>query len=137
MFDCDKFKKVNDRYGHQAGDEVLKHLVNIAQSHLRETDTLARHGGEEFVILVPETDVTGALALAERLRRSFETSPVEYNGESICVTASFGVAGNPHGELPHRLMLMNADRALYEAKRQGRNRVASNNGRLEQPAEGV
>jgi two-component system cell cycle response regulator len=126
MADLDHFKKINDTYGHQAGDLVLQHAVNLARSALRVSDWIARYGGEEFVIVLPETPLLGAYAVAERIRRMCSETAVELPEIKLLVTASFGVAtmdgvapSNGDGEA----MLREADKALYESKRAGRNRV--------------
>jgi two-component system cell cycle response regulator len=125
MADLDHFKKINDTHGHQSGDLVLQHAVNLARSALRVSDWIARYGGEEFVIVLPETPLFGGYAVAERVRRLCSETPVELPETRLLVTASFGVASidgvdcSENGEA----MLRNADKALYESKRAGRNRV--------------
>lgn len=121
--DLDHFKQVNDTYGHQAGDEVLRAFVGIAQACLRTTDQMGRVGGEEFVALLPATNAPGAQALAERLRQALESRPVQYRGLSIKVTVSIGIAEFDRHVHDVNSLLESADRALYEAKRRGRNRV--------------
>ncbi|MBI5120466.1 MAG: diguanylate cyclase [Rhodospirillales bacterium] len=124
MLDIDFFKKVNDTYGHAAGDEVLKALTKAGASLLRKGDAIGRLGGEEFAILLPETGLEGAAALAERLRQAFETTPVQYGGDAINFTASIGVAQITPADHVIDTILTRADDALYEAKRNGRNKVA-------------
>ncbi|TDB04266.1 sensor domain-containing diguanylate cyclase [Halomonas marinisediminis] len=123
--DIDHFKAVNDRYGHDAGDEVLKELAKTCQHLLRGTDILARFGGEEFVVLLPNADLAQGHRRAEALRQALAEKPVTLtSGEAIHYTVSIGVATHPRPEqdrLP--LLLKNADEALYRAKRSGRNRV--------------
>jgi diguanylate cyclase (GGDEF)-like protein len=123
LADLDGFKLVNDRFGHHAGDEVLIAFAELLKAHGRDGDVAARLGGEEFAILLPETGLDGASAVADRLRRSLaELSIPLGEGEEVAVTASFGVA-----ELGERQsvdgLLRAADGALYRAKEQGKNRV--------------
>lgn len=122
LVDLDHFKLVNDRFGHQAGDDVLRQFSARALAHLRDVDVAGRLGGEEFAVVVPETNAAGAAAAAERLRRSLAALPLPAGAESALVTASFGVAERLPGEGGSDL-LRRADAALYQAKREGRNRV--------------
>jgi diguanylate cyclase (GGDEF)-like protein len=123
--DLDDFKLVNDRHGHGVGDDVLVTLAERLREAVRSADTVARLGGEEFALLLPETDIPGALAVAERARSSFERGGVRLrNGSTLTVTASFGVAGFPASRDGAALM-QDADSALYSAKRLGKNRVVS------------
>jgi len=127
MADIDHFKSVNDTFGHPAGDEVLRMLSQQLKAALRHSDILARCGGEEFGILLTETPVRDALIVVERLRRMVESMVVEYEGQAIKVTMSFGVAlFQPESSLSKDELIKQADHALYEAKRQGRNRVCVN-----------
>jgi len=123
--DVDHFKKYNDTHGHVAGDELLQRLAVILTEHCRKTAIIARYGGEEFIIILPGVDKPGALAFAERLRRSVEEEP--FIGEQCQpegrVTISFGVAAFPDDGNNGEALLSHADQALYEAKSQGRNRV--------------
>jgi two-component system cell cycle response regulator len=124
MLDLDHFKAVNDQHGHGAGDDVLKQVATLLRSRLREVDLAARFGGEEFVILLPQTDKEGALILAERLRSTLSQSPLATNGKELAVSASFGVASNLDvAEGDAEDLLRGADIALYHAKNNGRNRV--------------
>jgi len=124
MIDIDHFKTINDTHGHDAGDEVLKHLANVLTSMVRQVDVLARLGGEEFAVLLPDTKRLGAAVLAERTRAAIEKSPFTYHGQNIALTASIGVASisaegvNSIGEL-----VRIADHRLYLAKDAGRNRI--------------
>ena len=119
--DLDHFKLVNDRFGHQTGDEVLRQFAELVREHLRDVDVPGRIGGEEFAFLLPETDAVGAVAVAERVRRSLRSlRPTPERGASV--TASFGVAELTSGETGDEL-LRRADVALYRAKSEGRNRV--------------
>lgn len=119
IMDIDKFKGINDTYGHQKGDEVLKEIANLTLECIREVDMSARYGGEEFVILLPQTNAVDATHIAERMRERIEES-VKIDGKSI--TASFGVIEVEDGQSIDTLIKL-ADEALYEAKESGRNRV--------------
>ena len=119
MLDLDYFKRVNDTYGHDVGDRLLKEVAQLIGHHLRDPDQLSRWGGEEFLVLVPETVLEQAQQLAVRLKCAIETHQFEKAGG---VTASFGVAAHQKGDTPETL-LKRADRALYQAKSNGRNRV--------------
>lgn len=129
MLDIDHFKRVNDTWGHDAGDEVLKHLVNVLQGNLRRIDTLGRLGGEEFAVLLPATTLDGAAELAERLRVAVEESPAVILGQNggpisqIAFTISVGVAALDTVHTRTEQVLKLADVAMYEAKSTGRNRV--------------
>ena len=124
--DLDDFKNVNDRFGHQAGDEVLRSFAEVLQGRIRGIDLAARLGGEEFAILLPETDAAGAEALAENLRLAVANLAVPIGDEQIRVTASFGVAAFPESHSADDLMTA-ADLALYSAKRHGKDRVVTVN----------
>ena len=123
LLDLDDFKLVNDTHGHQAGDAVLRAVGEVLLGGVRQVDLAGRYGGEEFALILPETDLPGAIKLAERLRLALETTPVELaEGKTLQVTASFGVALKD--ELPSADELVAvADEALYAAKRAGKNRV--------------
>jgi diguanylate cyclase len=122
MIDVDHFKRVNDTYGHDAGDKLLVHLALLARSVLREPDTLVRYGGEEFLLILPEADAQGAGFVMERLRQVIAKSPFMYEQKKIQVTVSAGLAQLADAENGHSLLLR-ADKALYEAKQAGRNCV--------------
>ncbi|HSA60456.1 MAG TPA: GGDEF domain-containing protein [bacterium] len=125
LFDLDHFKRVNDEHGHPAGDHVLKHVGGIARSIVRQEDILARYGGEEFVILLKGSNVQGAVSVAERLRKAVEAAPVVFEGRTIGVTVSVGIAvlaGQNFADWSN--MLKCADELLYQSKRSGRNRVS-------------
>lgn len=125
LVDIDDFKAVNDTYGHEAGDAVLRQLGKILGDGVRAVDICARYGGEELVILLPQTSVGGASELAERLRVAIAERAVLFEGTPIRVTASFGIAGYPE-TVPHGDWLFPAaDKALYHAKESGKNRVKS------------
>jgi two-component system, cell cycle response regulator len=124
LLDIDFFKKVNDTYGHAAGDIVLREVASLFISSIRAADLAARYGGEEFAVLMPETTLQAAEAFAETIRRSVEAQPIETEEAQIPVTLSIGVSSFPHTHFRHqREMIEAADRALYRAKRGGRNRV--------------
>lgn len=124
--DIDHFKKINDRYGHAAGDEALRVFTKAISSCLRQNvDCAARIGGEEFAVLLPETDPAGARIAAERMRVAAAAATVEHDGISFELTASFGTAAWLPGEISSERALSRADEALYEAKRRGRNMVVS------------
>lgn len=126
VVDLDHFKAINDRHGHPAGDKVLIHVANGLREGIRSTDLVARIGGEEFVVLLPQTDIDAAVALAQKLRRHLRDSPAPISGDQqVSATASFGVAcmpGKHDGSVA--ALYAAADNALYDAKRAGRDRVA-------------
>ena len=125
LADLDDFKQVNDRYGHQAGDDVLRTFAGILRETVREIDLPSRYGGEEFAVLLPQTDIDGAHNLAERLRRALASRPMTTQpGSLVAVTASFGVASFPAAATPAALFAA-ADDALYQAKHAGKNCVVS------------
>ncbi len=123
VLDIDHFKKVNDTYGHDVGDFVLKGLTAIILEKLRVTDVLARLGGEEFAVLLPETDIDAAASLAERLRYAVAHSPVATAKGPLTITVSLGVAQHALNEPAIDAAFKRADEALYEAKHSGRNKV--------------
>src|SRR5438270_3981992 len=134
IFDIDHFKRVNDRFGHPAGDDVLRALAARAQRNVRSVDLVGRLGGEEFVVVMPETNLSGAAVVADRLRLAVCEQPFNLpaNGELVPVTISIGVAITATGEDTLEGLLKRADEALYAAKNGGRNRVvtASNRGAM-------
>lgn len=123
ILDIDFFKKVNDTYGHQYGDYVLKTVSDLMKSSFRKTDLLYRYGGEELVMIMPETNIEGALIPVQRLRRAIEDYAFEYNGVKAKVTASIGLTMNFVEFKKATELLKSADEALYKAKESGRNRV--------------
>jgi two-component system, cell cycle response regulator len=128
MCDIDHFKKVNDTYGHLAGDAVLKEFVRCVTSVIRQqVDWAGRYGGEEFLIVLPETNLAGAMVLAERLRETVQNFETRFDGCTIPITASFGVSGfSAQGEkkaVKPQAFLQQVDILLYEAKAAGRNQV--------------
>jgi len=123
MLDLDHFKTVNDARGHAAGDEALRTLCRVlGTSELRTPDFFGRIGGEEFALVLPETDLQGAVEVAERVRSNLEKTVVVHDGEEFFITASIGVSQYRTGDLQDTL-LNRADKAMYQAKEQGRNRV--------------
>ncbi|MDT7602437.1 MAG: hypothetical protein QOF61_434 [Acidobacteriota bacterium] len=131
LLDIDLFKRVNDSYGHDVGDEVLRRLANTLQAGTRGIDTAARIGGEEFAVILTETDFEHALEVAERLRVSVSETPVPFEGH---ITVSIGLAEFNTEAHDARELFAAADSALYEAKRRGRDRVCCFDGRDANPA---
>ena len=123
MFDIDHFKKVNDTYGHQAGDEVIRITAQAVRDKVRTTDIAGRYGGEEFGIILIDTKSEGALLLAQRLRKHIESILVQHDGRDIRYTVSLGVSEVDTQIRDHKQWLEQADQALYSAKESGRNRV--------------
>lgn len=127
MIDVDHFKKINDRYGHPAGDAVLAEIAHILTSRLRKQDTIGRYGGEEFCVLLPGTEELGAIATGESLRHAISATPLTQAGLSIAVTVSIGITVKPASEILFKpdfsKLLAAADTALYQAKHDGRNRI--------------
>ena len=124
LFDLDRFKTVNDTYGHLAGDEVLSSVSRALKAEMRASDLIGRYGGEEFVVICPSTDSHTSECIAERLRKCIDALDIDYGGEKISVSASFGVqSGVFQGDESLSDFLDMADKALYSAKREGRNRV--------------
>ena len=121
--DLDHFKKINDRFGHAAGDDALRHVAQILRSVLRERDVPARAGGEEFVLWLPETTKSSALEVAERVRRRVEESRWVWEGAVVGLTCSVGVAARPDTTTQVANLTVAADAAMYRAKKAGRNRV--------------
>jgi len=128
MLDIDHFKRINDTYGHLAGDAALRLLAEICSKILRKSDTMVRFGGDEFIILLPQTNSTAAVNLAQRLRKAVEQQCIEYENQSLFMTASFGVASVDSPDIVFLDELIRcADNAVYEAKETGRNRVCVSN----------
>jgi diguanylate cyclase (GGDEF)-like protein len=124
IIDVDRFKNINDSFGHQAGDAVLAEVAKRFSRSVRSSDCLARYGGEEFVVLLPETQLDDAVSFSEKLRSAVAAAPVIAEGQAVPVTVSVGAASLAHTEFnsPSE-MIAAADQALYRAKRNGRNRV--------------
>jgi two-component system cell cycle response regulator len=126
MADVDHFKSVNDFFGHQAGDQVLKCISSHLKKLMRDSDQIARYGGEEFAVILPMTTLKDARRAAEKLRKSIETQKISYQGKSISVTMSLGVAAwENYGGIDVDGFLKMADEALYEAKNSGRNKCCN------------
>lgn len=121
MIDVDHFKKLNDTYGHAAGDEALKEIADRIKDALRTGDHLGRYGGEELVALLPDCGVPGAYAVAERVRRAVRRTALRLQAGDVPVSVSIGAASARHGRLED--LLERADQALYQAKREGRDRA--------------
>lgn len=123
LIDLDHFKTINDVYGHQGGDAVLKALGELISSSKRTLDIAARYGGEELCVLLPQTSIEGGFSFAETLRRKISELRIDYAGQTLTVTASLGVASTGISAPAGKQLLEFADKALYAAKRNGRNRV--------------
>ena len=122
VVDIDHFKRINDSFGHLAGDKVLKIIAGELARRLRKTDFIARFGGEEFVLLLPATPLDGGRQLLEALRADIEACPFHFKGERVAITFSAGLTPMLPGE-PGDAAFQRADEALYRAKHQGRNRI--------------
>lgn len=126
MCDIDRFKRFNDTYGHDVGDEVLRQIAIVLNSNIRKTDILARYGGEEFLIILPNTDINSAKGLAENLRLRVMEHQIESKGtDPLQITSSFGVATHEKGKASWESIAKLADESLYKAKNSGRNCVVS------------
>ncbi|WP_225776315.1 GGDEF domain-containing protein [Pseudomonas sp. Marseille-Q5115] len=125
MLDLDNFKALNDCYGHPAGDAVLRAAAGLLLQSIRASDVVCRFGGEELLIILPDCPLEGALARAEAIRASLEVMSLVDVGQSLSVTASFGVASTALCGTDQAVLLKAADSALYKAKRAGKNRVES------------
>jgi diguanylate cyclase (GGDEF)-like protein len=123
LIDCDNLKPVNDTLGHKAGDTLLVAMVKGIQGQLRHTDVLARQGGDEFLVLLPETPAGGALDAAEKVRAAVESISLALDGKLVRTSVSIGVASYPADGSTLDLLLAHADRCMYQAKLAGRNRV--------------
>jgi len=125
LFDLDKFKRINDNYGHAVGDKALIAFAKVLTNQCRTNDVIARYGGEEFVMLLRHTSVSGALELANRIRENTHDIKLSHNGEPIKLTTSVGVS-NIEKNNDIEISIKSADIALYKAKKSGRNRVVLN-----------
>lgn len=130
LLDVDHFKRVNDGFGHLCGDQLLRQIAEAAGETLRQADVLARFGGEEFIVFLPHTDPLGALDVAERIRERIEALNFSWNGHSVPISASIGVAALHKNHLTLDQLIHDADAALYSAKAAGRNCVRSGGGPL-------
>ena len=130
MIDVDNFKRVNDSFGHIIGDEVLKFIAFKILASVRENDLASRYGGEEFAVLLPETDLMGAMAVAERIRKHVESEILEIRENKIGATISLGLAVYPQDGEEWEEVLKKADERLYIAKQSGKNRLVGPDGHL-------
>ena len=122
MIDSDNLKNVNDAHGHAAGNELLRQLARAIQAELRFTDVAARYGGDEFIVLLPDTPSKGAMEVAERIRTRIQNAPLHVNGSTIAASVSIGIATFPEDGASLDSLAAHADRAMYSAKQAGRNR---------------
>lgn len=123
MVDSDNLKEVNDQHGHEAGNRLLRLIAKCISGELRHTDVLARYGGDEFVVLLPETVANRAIEVAQRICRAIETAPLDFDGKQIKTSVSIGLACYPEDGRSIDAIQARADRAMYAAKQQGRNQV--------------
>jgi len=123
LVDVDRFKSINDRFGHQAGDRVLASIASVVKAETRKTDIVARYGGEEIAVLMPATSLRVAERVAERIRESVAREPIAVDGTELQVTVSIGVSGSEKASVFFPNVFKAADDALYDAKNNGRNRV--------------
>ena len=123
FFDLDDFKKINDTFGHLAGDETLKHVARIIMSELRTIDIAVRYGGEEIVVVLPETGKNAAFVVGERIRERVENSKLDYKGQDISLTISGGLASFPIDATDTENLIKNSDTAVYKAKESGKNNI--------------
>ena len=133
MIDADNLKTVNDTFGHEVGNELLRHLAQCIQGELRYTDISARYGGDEFIVLLPETPLKGALDVADRIRRKVTDTPLSLRGARVESSISVGVAGFPVDGRNLDTVVAQADRAMYQAKQQGKDSIVA----ATPPGEGV
>jgi diguanylate cyclase (GGDEF)-like protein len=126
LIDIDHFKKINDTYGHSVGDKVIISMTQTVINNLRQVDCFGRFGGEEFVVLLPETDIDEAVIVAERIRENIQHKSIVVQEQTISITISIGVSSYKIGEESIDTILQRADQGLYQAKKQGRNRVIAN-----------
>ena len=127
MFDIDHFKAVNDTYGHQCGDFILRQVANAALQTFRKTDTVFRYGGEEFAVILTETDIEQSIIPLERFRKTIQTLGLTYQGQSVDITVSIGACQLTSDIATKEQFLQKADEALYEAKNSGRNKTILSN----------
>ena len=125
IFDIDHFKQLNDTYGHQAGDEVIRQVAKVTRGMIRDTDYAGRYGGEEFVVLLSDTPLEGAVLFAERLCQAVAQRRILHGEQQLQCSVSIGVACIHPGMADHRMLIEEADKALYQAKSGGRNRVVA------------
>jgi len=125
MIDIDHFKNINDTFGHKAGDKALQEAATIMKKSLRSSDIIGRVGGEEFSVLLPETDINSALYIAERLRNKVEKSTIDHEDVKISITISIGTTQSDAGDHSVDDIIIRADKAMYNAKNEGRNKISS------------
>jgi len=123
LIDIDHFKRINDTHGHAVGDQVLEHVASVIAAQARQADSVGRYGGDEFIIVAPQSNLAGALHAAERLRQAMEAEPIHARASDLRVTLSIGVAARSRDDVAVSDVLARADRALYKAKARGRNCV--------------
>jgi two-component system cell cycle response regulator len=124
MLDLDHFKQINDNYGHLLGDQILQEFAKRCKNSVREMDLICRYGGEEILIILPETDLKTALPIAERICASIGAIPMNASDREINVTVSIGVAAKNENSVNLETLIARADQAMYIAKHKGRNLVA-------------
>ena len=123
LIDIDFFKKINDQYGHDCGDQVLVHIAKLLRLNIRENDHLGRYGGEEFIVVFENTNLTTAQSILERCRKAIEQHELAYDGQIIRITASFGLAHATLENSDQQRLILATDQALYRAKETGRNKI--------------
>lgn len=123
LLDCDYFKNINDQYGHQVGDELLKHICKMCNQEIRDIDLLARYGGEEFIIILPDCDLTGGIDIAKRIQKSLQNHSLTIEEKEIDMTLSIGVSTLSEKHETFEQLINDADQAMYLAKKNGRNRI--------------
>jgi diguanylate cyclase (GGDEF)-like protein len=123
VIDADKFKNINDTYGHAIGDRCLQEIIKRTQPLLRKSDMLVRYGGDEFVVIMPETDTKGAMKVAEKIRQTIEKIEFLYKEDTVRLTVSIGVSCIKEGDKSPMDLFGRADMAVYKAKENGRNQV--------------
>jgi diguanylate cyclase len=125
FFDIDRFKDINDNYGHDAGDRVLKAIAKRVNEMIRKPDIFARYGGEEFVIILPEITIEHGVTVSEKLRKEIENAVFEYEGERVPITISIGITEVNESDKQYESIVSRADSYMYQAKEKGRNKVVS------------